>query len=172
MSAGVFSGPVSTASGGSTRVAFSPEATPIFDLTKEAKLSERSNHKFQFKASQIAKAAQAEAEYHEERLAHWREREDAARAKVEDTATVRISKHEVTGGNQYNANVDFGDREAWQELLLASEKVQSHGREAERFRSDANVYGTQYDGGDRDRVYELDSDDVHHFRLGGEPRET
>lgn len=129
-------------------------------------MSERNNHKFQFSASQIARAAQAEAEYHEQRIEHWREREQAALARVEATIGASVTKHEVTGGTAYGLNATVGDREAWTELQLAERKIRSHQDAADRYRTDHRVYSTQ-----DDRAYELDTDDVHHFRLGGQPRE-
>ena len=139
----------------------------VFDLTKEAKLSERSKHTFQFTAKQISDSAAAEEEYHDRRVSHWAEREQAAYAKVKETASVEITQHEVTGGQQYHAAVRYGDPEAWAELQLASGKVQSHRRAAERFHSDAALYGSQTDG----YIYQLDADDVAHFRLAGQTRE-
>jgi hypothetical protein len=128
-------------------------------------LSERSSHKFEFTASQIASAAAAEAEYHTERVAYWRGREKMALAVVESTIGAKVVKHEVTGGNVYATDVTF-DRTAWTELQLAEGKAKSHREAADQYRTEAAVYGTQ--GG---RPYDLDPSDVHHFRLGGQSRE-
>jgi hypothetical protein len=128
-------------------------------------MSERSNHKFQFSAAKIAEAANAEAEYHLQRLQHWQEREHAAYERVSATMRAKIVKHEVTGGNRYSLVVDVGDQEALHELHLAEQKIENHRQRRERFQTDAQIYGTQ------ERAYELDTDDVHHFRLGGEQRE-
>ena len=130
-------------------------------------MSERNNHKFQFVASIIAAAAKEQAEYHEGRVDHWRDRESDALAKVEATMKVKITKHEVTGGTRYGLHAYAGDSEAWTELQLAETKIQSHLAQARRYRTDERVYSTQ-----GSRVYELDTDDVHHFRLGGEDREN
>lgn len=130
-------------------------------------MSERSTHKFQFSASAIAQAAKIEAEYHRERLAHWQERLSAAARRVEETISAKLVKTEVTGGERYSAYVDYGDREAWDELQTADGKIQEHRRALDRYETDARVYGTQ-----GDHAYELDTDDVHHFRLGGQERES
>lgn len=129
-------------------------------------MAARTEHKFQFKASEIAAAARAEAEYHEGRVSHWAARRDAALARVTETARVKVTEMQVTGGTQANLVIDYGDPEAWHEYQVAYQKVQSHTAAAERYRTDQRVYATQ-----ADRAYELDTDDVHHFRLGGQPRE-
>jgi hypothetical protein len=127
-----------------------------------AVLMERNEHKFDFSGSKIARAASMEAEYHRERLAHWHERHEVAKEKVEGTIGAKLAEHEVTGGTQLNVVVDYGDKEAWEELQLAHQKIKVRREAAERYDSDATVYGTQ-----AGRNYQLDADDVQHFRLGG-----
>lgn len=129
-------------------------------------MSERTQHRFRFTATQIASAALEEAKYHEQRLEHWTKRAETALATVRDTVSAKVTEHEVTGGKQAGVVVEYGDPEAWREYQLAYGKVQSHREEADRYRTDHTLYSTQHD-----RSYELDSDDVHHFRLGGQPRE-
>lgn len=126
----------------------------------------RKEHTFLFSATDICKAARDEAEYHEARIAYWEEEYDKAVAIVEKTAGARVDKRPITGGYQVDVVVDYGDPAAYRRMQQSFSKIQSHREDAEQFRTDERVYGSQ-DG----RQYELDTEDVHHFRLGGEPRE-
>lgn len=126
----------------------------------------RSEHLFLFSAADISAAAKAEAEYHEERKAFWEEEYDKAVAIVEKTCGARVDKRPVTGGYEVDVVIDYGDPAAYQQMRRAYSKIGQHREAAEEFRTDERVYGSQ-----DQRMYELDSVDVHHFRLGGEPRE-
>jgi hypothetical protein len=126
----------------------------------------RSEHAFQFKASEIAAAAGAEANYHETRTVYWQLEMDSAYKRVEATIGARIQQQPITGGWRADVVVDYGDPAASRRLNEAGNKVQRHREAAERFRTDERLYGTQ-----ADRVYELSTEDVHYFRLGGGPRE-
>jgi hypothetical protein len=77
-----------------------------------------------------------------------------------------IKRLHVTGGERIDVAVDYGDPTDYRRMQEAFEKWQEHSIQAERYRSDAEVYGTQ-----NGRVYELDTADVHYFRLHGGPRE-
>lgn len=129
-------------------------------------MSKRSEHTFQFPASEIEAAASNEAAYHEARLAHWQERADTALSTVKKTIGAKVVERQVTGGAQADVVVDYGDPAAWREYQTSMAAIQRHRDDAERYRSDQRVYGTQ-----GDRVYELDTDDVHHYRLNGAKRE-
>jgi hypothetical protein len=129
-------------------------------------MSERATHTFEFPASVIATAARAEAEYHEERSRHWTTRADKALGVVRATIGAKVIEQEVTGGTRAAVVVEYGDLEAWREYELAFGKIASHRTLAERYRTDQRVYETQ-----GSRPYALDTDDVHHFRLGGQGRE-
>lgn len=130
-------------------------------------MGNRSEHRFEFSAREIAAAATTEAGYHRTRIAHWTERQSAAVERVRETITAKLTKHEVTGGERWAATIDYGDPGAWEELNLAASKIETHRHALDRYETDARVYGTQ-----GDRPYELDTDDVHHFRLGGQAREA
>jgi hypothetical protein len=129
-------------------------------------MSERASHKFQFNANIIAEAAEAEAAYHDERVVYWEDRLRVALATVKATIGAKVVESEVTGGKRADVIVDYGDPEAWREYQLAYGKVRTHKEAADRYLTDARLYGTQ-----SVQTYELDSDDVHHFRLGGQERE-
>ena len=62
--------------------------------------------------------------------------------------------------------VDYGDPAAYSRMGEAGRKIQEHRAAMERFVSDAALYGTQ-----GDRIYDLDAEDVAHFRLNGRERE-
>jgi hypothetical protein len=126
----------------------------------------RTEHKFHFPADKIAASAKGEAEYHEDRVKHWQDRQAAALETVESTIGAKLVQQEVTGGMQFSVIIDYGDQEAYRELNLATQKIQTHRSLAERFRSDQALYGSQ-----SGVSYELDADDVAHFRLGGAKRE-
>lgn len=126
----------------------------------------RSDHEFQFAAPAIARAAQAEAEYHEGRASYWEGEFDSSFKRVKETAGVEVKEMNVTGGKRFDVTVDYGDMAAYRRMNEASAKVQTHRDAAEKFRSDEKVYGSQ-----NGRVYELSADDVHYFRLGGGERE-
>jgi hypothetical protein len=126
----------------------------------------RSDHEFEFPAVKIAEAAKAEAGYHEQRRDYWQGEYDAAVEIVEKTCGAKVEKQAITGGYTVSVVVDYGDPAAYQRMTQAFRKWQSHLEEAERFRTDARLYGTQ-----NGRVYELSTEDVHYFRLGSGPRE-
>jgi len=129
-------------------------------------VSKRSEHSFQFPAGEIAAAARAEADYHEDRLRYWQDEYDEAIRTVEKTIGAKIVRRAVTAGEEVDVVVDYGDSDAWQQAQRAFRKIRDHREAVGRYRTDERVYSTQ-----SDRVYELDTDDVHHFRLGGEPRD-
>ncbi len=129
-------------------------------------MSERTKHLFQFRASIIANAAKAEAEYHQTRLVYWRTELEKATAAVEATACVKVSRLPITGGWRPEVVVNYGDPSAYTRMQEAAAKINIHEKAAERYTSDASLYATQ-DG----RNYELDADDVAHFRLNGRPRD-
>jgi hypothetical protein len=129
-------------------------------------MSKRSEHTFQFDSKVIAEAANAEAEYHEGRAEFWQGEQAKAAETVKQTASVELKEFDVTGGKRIDVGVNYGDMTAYRRLTEAYGKIQTHQQDAERYRSDAEVYGTQ-----NGRVYELDTEDVHHFRLHGGPRE-
>lgn len=126
-------------------------------------MSNRLEHHFGFAAGEIAAAADLEAEYHEERRAYWQGQYGLAKVKVQESAGVRFVEQEVTGGTRMDLVIDYGDPNAWKLMQEAWTKMIAHREAAERFRSDAALYGSQDPG----RTYELSSDDVHYFRLGG-----
>jgi hypothetical protein len=129
-------------------------------------MSKRQEHTFQFTAEAIAKAAGEEADYHEARVAYWQGELEAAYATVERTMGARIEKQHVTNGWRPEVTIDYGDPAAYRRMGEAAAKVQTHQQEAERFRTDQRLYATQ-----GERVYELATADVHHYRLGGGPRD-
>jgi hypothetical protein len=134
-------------------------------------MSEREKHLFTFTAGQIAKAANDEAEYHDQRYKHWMARYEDALIQVKATAKVIVSDSLVTGGRRFGLDIDYGDPTAYREATLAMQKLDSHAKEAARFHSDAKVYGSQDSPGIvTPKQFELDAEDVAHFRLGGEER--
>lgn len=127
-------------------------------------MAERAKHLFQFHASKIAKAAKDEAGYHQDRLNFWTLELNKATERVKATAGVKVELQQITGGWRPDVVVDYGDPSAYQRMQEAARKIQEHDQAMKRFMSDASLYGTQ------DRVYELDADDVAHFRLNGRAR--
>ncbi len=126
----------------------------------------RADHLFTFHADEIADAARGEAKYHEDRLAYWKGEYEVAATRVEETIGAKIDRQQVTGGERVVVVVDYGDPAAYKRLQEAWEKSADHREAAERFRTDERLYGTQ-----SNRVYELTTEDVHYYRLGGGPRE-
>jgi hypothetical protein len=129
-------------------------------------MTKRMEHTFQFKASEIAAAAKAEADYHEDRAAHWQIEYDHNIGTVEATIGAKVTRRAVTMGEKLDVVVDYGDPEAWAQVRRANQKMRQHREEAEQFLADHYLYATQ-----GDRVYDLDTADVHHYRLGGGPRD-
>jgi hypothetical protein len=130
-------------------------------------VSERTKHLFRFTAAQIASAAKAEAVYHQERLAFWTKELNASTERVKATAGVSVKLVEITGGWRPDVVVDYGDPAAYQRMQEAARKIQQHDTAMVRFISDGELYATQ---GSRD--YDLDADDVAHFRFNGRTREA
>ena len=132
----------------------------------------RDEHQFQFKATEIAAAAKAEADYHEGRIEYWENEFETSFKRVEETIGAKITKQHVTGGERFDVQVDYGDPIAYRRMCEAQVKIEKHREAAERFRTDEKVYGTQGPTGMRsDRMYELSTVDVHYYRLGGGSRE-
>jgi len=129
-------------------------------------MSQRNEHLFQFTGQQIADAAGQEAVYHDDRHTHWRGRAEAALERVEASISAKVVRRPVSGGEQVDVVVDYGDPEAWAEYRLAVGKADSHAEDRDRYLEDQTTYGTQ-----PLRSYDLDRDDVRHYHLGGEPRE-
>jgi hypothetical protein len=126
----------------------------------------RAEHTFQFPAEQIEEAASNEAAYHEKRLAYWTEEYETAIKTVEETIGATVKRQPITGGESVEVVIDYGDPSAYRRMQQSFRKMAQHREDAERFRTDQRLYGTQ-----NSRAYELSTDDVHHFRLGGEARE-
>jgi hypothetical protein len=127
----------------------------------------RDKHTFQFSAGQIAEAAKDEAAYHSDRVSYWKGVLERCIDRVKDTAEIQFEEVDVTGGKRLQVSVKYGDQLAYQKMSLAYGKIDSHRAAAERFETDARVYGSQ----SADRVYDLDTADVHYYRLGGNPRD-
>src|SRR5438445_1608752 len=115
-------------------------------------MANRDSHMFEFEADKIAKAADAEAVYHNNRLVVWKERAEAAIKIVEQTIGAKVIERPVTGGIQHDVVVDYGDPEAWKEYQLATNKIHTHQEAADRYTTDARLYGTQ-----GTRIYKLDT---------------
>ena len=129
-------------------------------------MAERTKHLFQFRAGEIAEAAETEAEYHNERRAFWTHELETSTARVQETAGVKVTMVEQTGGPRADVVIDYGDPAAYKRMQEAATKIREHQIALERFLSDAKLYVTQ-----GDRTYELDAEDVAHFRLNGSRRE-
>lgn len=125
----------------------------------------RHDHEFYFTADVIARAANDEAEYHDERLVHWLGRREKALQIVKETVSAKVIEQDITGGKQAAVVVDYGDAEAWKEYQLAYKKVVDHQRALDEFLTESKLYETQ-----GSTTYELNADDVHYFRLGGQAR--
>jgi hypothetical protein len=134
-------------------------------------VSKRSTHCFAFMGSAIAKAATAEAEYHEQRLAYWKAEYESAVAKAKaaesavakaKAAGLQVREYDVTGGKRAEMVIDPALQGRIRE---STNKVHSHRIAAEHLRVEASSYATQ-----GDRQYELDGEDVVYFRLAGGPR--
>lgn len=129
-------------------------------------MSERNKHLFQFPAAKIADAAALEAAYHAGRLLYWQKELEDATATVEKTASVTVKRVPHTGGWSPQVVVDYGDLAAYQRMGQAGQKINTHTTARDRFKSDADLYDTQ-----GARVYDLDGEDVAHFRFNGRQRD-
>lgn len=129
-------------------------------------MSNRDKHLFQFTAQQIAEAAKCEQEYHAGRMNYWKNEYDTSVKDVESTIGAKLVRKPVTGGYRVDVEVNYGDPLAYARMQESFQKISFHRDFAERFATDAKVYGTQHD-----RSYELSTEDVHYYRLGGGQRE-
>jgi hypothetical protein len=129
-------------------------------------MSKRDEHTFQFKAIEIAEAAEKQAVYHEQRLKYWKKEYDNAVRIVEKTIGAKLVKQQLTRGYRVEVVVNYGDPTAYSRLQEAFRKIETHRKFAERYRSDQQVYSTQ-----GERFYELALDDVQYFRLDGREQE-
>jgi len=126
----------------------------------------REKHLFEFTGEKIAEAAKAQADYHAGRLDYWREEYEQAADTIRKTAKIDFREVAVTGGSRFEAVICYGDPGALARLDEACRKIMTHKQAHERFASDARIYATQ-----GDRCYELETADVHYYRLGGGPLE-
>lgn len=127
----------------------------------------RKEHTFKFPASVIAKAAKDEAAYHKERIKFWKAELTKSIKIVKKTANIKWREYAVTGGMRWEGYINYGDQSAYNRANESNNKIDTHQSMISRFETDARVYGTQ-----GEHEYELSTDDVHYFRLGGEPRES
>jgi len=123
----------------------------------------RHEHQFQFTGKQISAAAWCEYTYHDGRLTYWKEAQELAIKKAKD-AGVDIREYDVTGGKRVEMVID---PTLTTRLNECASKVQSHRAAADKFKIEAECYGTQ-----EGRVYELHPDDVVYFRLAGGSRDN
>jgi 3-keto-L-gulonate-6-phosphate decarboxylase len=126
----------------------------------------REKHLFQFNAKAIADAAALEAKYHRDRERYWKQEQADSLKIVQKTAKIVVKEVAVSGGTRPEVTLDYGDASAQIRMNEAFYKAANHRQAAERFETDAKVYGTQ-----GERVYELETADVHYYRLGGGARE-
>lgn len=80
-------------------------------------------------------------------------------------AGIELKRFQQTGGERLDFAIRYGDASEARRMSEAFAKAESHRVAAERYRTDQRVYETQ------DRGYELDTDDVHYYRLNGAERE-
>jgi len=122
----------------------------------------RDKHTFQFTAAKISLAANAEYDYHSKRSMDWRVELDKAIDEAKAKG-VDIRQYNVTGGKRAEIIIDPSVQIR---INLATEKIESHQRKADRFKIEAAAYKTQ-----GDQVYDLNPDDIVYFRLAGGERD-
>jgi len=122
----------------------------------------RTTHRFQFSGRQISDAATREAEQREERVAWWTTEYERAVVEAKE-AGVTVREYDVTGGKRAAIGIDTRLTARVDEAYA---KRRAHQEKADQYRIEAASYGTQ-----PDRTYELDSDDVMHWRLAGGARD-
>ena len=129
-------------------------------------MSKRNEHTFQFKAIEIAEAAEKQAVHHEQRLKYWEKEYDGAVRIVQNTIGAKLVKQRLTRGYRVEVVVNYGDPSAYSRLQEAFRKIETHRESAEQFRSDQQVYKTQ-----GERLYQLALDDVQYYHLDGRVQE-
>jgi hypothetical protein len=85
-------------------------------------MSKRDEHTFQFKAKQIAEAAEKQAIYHEKRLKFWKKEYDGAVVIVEKTIGAKLIRQQLTHGYRIDVVVNYGDPSAYVRTKEAFEK--------------------------------------------------
>lgn len=125
-------------------------------------------HLFQFTGEQIAFAANAERDYHNDRLVWWRTEQQVQIEKAHGlTAIVKVREQAITGGKRVEVYADItGVQEINWRLSECGNKIDLHRRMADEYNLKGAAYSTQ-----ADRYYELDPSDVQYFRLAGGPRD-
>lgn len=123
----------------------------------------RAGHLFTFTAAAIATAAATKANHHQMRLAFWQAEQVAAEATVRATASVDVRRVAVSGGEQVQVVVNYGDPGAYSRLQEAFGKWQQHRKDADRFAAEERVYRSQPFA----REYQLTSADVAYFGFDG-----
>ena len=123
----------------------------------------RDKHLFQFSGAKISIAAASEAKYRRSRVEFWKAEQEIAIDKLKK-CSVEVSEYPITGGVEARATIN---PELSRRASECASKIRDHQQAAERYEIEAVAYGTQ-----GDRIYELQSDDVVYFRLGGGTRES
>lgn len=128
----------------------------------------RNNHTFRFTADQIAKAATAEQEYHEQRVLWWQVEYNTAVKEAQEKG-VEVREYEATGGKQAQLVIDPTLQARINQCVS---KINAHKALADRFKIEAAAYGSQGpDSSGLPPAYDLDPDDVVYFRLAGGSRD-
>lgn len=125
----------------------------------------RKEHEFSFAAAAIQQAANGKAQYHRTRADYWTSEMDGAILVVRATASVEVRQVAVTGGEQPQVVINYGDPGAHIRMVQAWSKKTEHQKLADRYEAEARVYGSQPPG----REYLLTGDDVAYFGFDGVP---
>jgi hypothetical protein len=124
-------------------------------------MSNRSSHTFQFSGRAISEAARVESDYRLSRAKWWAGEYEAAVGKAQQ-AGLRVEKYQITGGTRAQMVID----PTLQARISECESKRSeHQRMGDQLAIEAATYATQ-----PDRMYELNSEDVMHWRLAGGER--
>jgi len=123
----------------------------------------RNEHIFQFTGKEIAKAAQAEFDYHVERIVYWKGEQDKAIALAKASG-ISVTESQHTGGKSVQVTVD---PTVTLRLNECASKITTHQNAADKLQIEASSYNS---GVNYKRVYDLHPEDVIYFRLAGGPR--
>jgi hypothetical protein len=126
-------------------------------------MSKRSEHTFQFTAGEIAAAAMREAEFHAKRQAWWNAEYQKAATEAKEKG-VEVRAYAVSGGERAEMVIDPALQTRINECY--GKRLQ-HQTAADQFRMEAAAYGSQL----TTKVYDVDTDDVQHWRLAGGERQ-
>lgn len=123
-------------------------------------MTKRDSWEFVYSVKEVADAAEERADYHDDRVTHWRGERSEAERELREKG-VEFREHEVTGGKNVQAVID-PERQA--HLNACASKIRNHESLRDEYRGYARALVRQYER-EHDALLELTVRDILYFGL-------